>query len=59
VKQLQKAQVTQEKRPPKVKARFPEMTEAERKLAEADAYLRKLYQKSKKPNNQQQDDQLS
>ena len=34
-------------------AKFPEMTEAERKLAEADAYLRKLYQKSKKPNNKQ------
>jgi hypothetical protein len=33
----------QEKRPPKVRPRYPEMTEAERKLAEADAYLRKLH----------------
>jgi len=32
------------------------MTEAERKLAEADAYLRKLHQKHKKPIQNQADD---
>lgn len=32
------------------------MTEAERKLAEADAYLRKLHQKQKKPNQTQNDE---
>lgn len=36
-------------RPPKIKHKYPEMSEAERKLAEADAYLRKLSSKPSKP----------
>lgn len=43
---------------PKQKKKYPELTESERKLAEADAFLRKLQQK-KLPKPQEKDPQIS